>query len=65
MERRTCLKLGTGAAVGGALSAWDAKRYYDSERPITAIRYLMSGRSMQGYGPEGPAGGVKTIAGEA
>lgn len=48
-----------------AIAAWDAKRAYDSERPITAIRYLMNGQTILGYGPEGPAGGLRQIAGEA
>jgi hypothetical protein len=55
-----------GNAVSDAgIAAWDAKRAYDSERPITAIRYLMSGKTILGYGPEGPAGGLRPIAGEA
>jgi hypothetical protein len=48
-----------------AIAAWDAKLAYDSERPITAIRYLMNGKTIIGYGPQGPAAGLRTIAGEA
>jgi hypothetical protein len=53
------------AVFDAGIAAWDAKRAYDSERPITAIRYLMSGRTIQGYGPQGGAGGPRGIAGEA
>lgn len=53
------------ALADAAIAAWDAKRAYDAERPITAIRYLLNGTTMSGYGPEGPAGGLRTIAGEA
>lgn len=53
------------AVSDAGIAAWDAKRAYDSERPITAIRYLMSGKTILGYGPEGPAGGLRPIAGEA
>jgi hypothetical protein len=53
------------AVADAGIAAWDAKRVYDSVRPITAIRYLMSGKTITGYGPEGPAGGLRPIAGEA
>ncbi|MES2901695.1 MAG: phosphoesterase [Pseudomonadota bacterium] len=46
------------------IAAWDAKRAYDSARPITAIRYLFNGQTIQGYGPQGPAGGLQAIRGE-
>jgi hypothetical protein len=53
------------ALSDAAIAAWDAKRAYDSERPITAIRYLMNGKTIMGYGAQGPAGGLQAIAGEA
>lgn len=53
------------ALADAAIAAWDAKRAYDSERPITAVRFLFSGATITGYGPEGPAGGLRPIAGEA
>jgi hypothetical protein len=53
------------AVFDAGIAAWDAKRAYDSERPITAIRYLMSGKTIQGYCSEGSTGGLQTIAGEA
>ena len=54
----------TNALSDAAIAAWDAKRAYDSERPITAIRYLRNGQTILGYGPGGPADGLRQIAGE-
>jgi hypothetical protein len=53
------------AVFDAGIAAWDAKRAYDSTRPITAIRYLMNGKTMHGYGPLGAPGGLQTIAGES
>lgn len=53
------------ALFDAGIAAWDAKRAYDSARPISAVRYMLAGRTIQGYGPQGPAGGLRTIAGEA
>jgi membrane-associated phospholipid phosphatase len=41
---------------------WDAKRFYDSERPITAIRFLTAGQTIPTFGatPGAPA----TVLGE-
>jgi hypothetical protein len=52
------------ALSDAAIAAWDAKRTYDSARPITAVRYLMQGKTITGYGPLGVAGGLRPIAGE-
>lgn len=52
------------AVFDAGIAAWDAKRVYDSERPITAIRYLMQGKTIVGYGLAGPASGLKQIPGE-
>jgi hypothetical protein len=52
------------ALSDAAIAAWDAKRAYDSERPITAVRYLMQGQTITGYGPDGVAAGLRQIAGE-
>lgn len=52
------------ALSDAAIAAWDAKRAYDSERPITAIRYLMQGKTITGYGAPGVAAGLRQIAGE-
>jgi len=55
----------TNAVSDAGIAAWDAKRAYDSVRPITAIRYLMNGKTIMGYGAAGPAGGLMPIAGES
>lgn len=55
----------TNALLDAGIAAWDAKRAYDSARPVSAIRYALAGHTLQGYGPLGPAGGVRSIAGEA
>lgn len=55
----------SNALSDAAIAAWDAKRAYDSERPITAIRYLMQGQTIIGYGTQGVAGGLGPIKGEA
>ena len=54
----------TNALFDAGVAAWDAKRTYDSARPITAIRYLMHGKTVTGYGSGGPAAGLQAIPGE-
>lgn len=54
----------SNALSDGAIAAWDAKRAYDSERPITAVRYLMQGKTITGYGTPGVAAGLRQIPGE-
>jgi hypothetical protein len=34
------------AVMDAAIAVWDAKRFYDSERPITAIRFLKAGKKV-------------------
>ncbi|MCE3605256.1 hypothetical protein LXA47_16800 [Massilia sp. P8910] len=55
----------SNAVFDASIAAWDAKRAYDSARPISAIRYLMQGRIVNSFGPDGPAGGLRPVAGEA
>lgn len=55
----------SNALFDAGIAAWDAKQAYDYARPITAIRYLMHGKLVMGYGSEGPAGGLKLIPGES
>jgi hypothetical protein len=50
------------ALFDASIAAWDAKRTYDSPRPITAIRYLHAGREIQGWGGKGR--GTVTMLGE-
>lgn len=52
------------AMFDAGIAAWDAKRAYDSARPITAIRYLLCDQMIRGYGLEGVAGGLKQIRGD-
>ncbi|WP_051971562.1 vanadium-dependent haloperoxidase [Massilia sp. 9096] len=54
-----------GAALAdAAIAGWDAKRAYDSARPITAVRHALHGQSITGYGTLGPAGGLRAILGQ-
>jgi hypothetical protein len=55
----------SNALFDAGIAAWDAKRAYNSERPITAIRYLMNRQAITGYGPQGPVGGLMPITGDA
>lgn len=43
----------SNAVFDAGIAVWDAKRTYDTSRPITAIRYLMSGQTIQGWGGPG------------
>jgi hypothetical protein len=43
------------------IAVWDAKRTYDSERPVTAIRYLFAGTQITAWG--GPFQGTRQIDG--
>jgi hypothetical protein len=52
----------TGALLDASIAAWDAKRAYDSVRPITAIRELYRGRTVLAWG--GPGRGTRAIRGE-
>ncbi len=53
------------AILDASIATWEAKRFYDYARPITAIRYLNNGRTVQGIGSGGPAAGFVSIQGEA
>jgi hypothetical protein len=50
------------ALLESAIAAWECKRYYQSIRPITAIRELFRGLDVQAWA--GPHKGTKTIRGE-
>jgi hypothetical protein len=52
----------TNASLDASIAVWDCKRVFDSVRPITAIRFLMAGRSIRGWA--GPYQGTQTILGE-
>jgi hypothetical protein len=49
------------AMMDCSIAAWDVKRYYDSIRPISAIRFLYAGKEVQAWG--GPGRGTRTIDG--
>ena len=36
--------------MDSGIAAWDVKRYYDSIRPISAIRFLYAGKQVQAWG---------------
>jgi hypothetical protein len=48
--------------LDASITAWDAKRQWNSVRPITAVRWLKQGQLVQAWG--GPYQGTKTILGE-
>jgi hypothetical protein len=52
----------TGALLDAGIAAWDAKRAYDSVRPVSAIRFLFAGREVLAWG--GPGLGTRRIRGE-
>ena len=50
------------AVFDAGIAAWDAKRVFDSVRPVTAIHYLFQGKKVRAWG--GPYQGTKVINGE-
>jgi hypothetical protein len=48
----------TNAIFDAGIAAWDAKRVFDSVRPVTAIPYLLHGQQIQCWG--GPGRGTIT-----
>ena len=60
-----CIKLFfalCNALLDASIACWECKRYYDSVRPITAVRELYRGKDIQAWG--GPHKGTQTIKGE-
>ena len=53
----------SNALFDAGIAAWDAKRAYDSVRPITAVRHVLCDTTIRGYGLAGPAGGLQTMTG--
>ena len=49
------------AVFDAGIAAWDAKRYFDSSRPVSVIRCLYAGQNVQAWA--GPYRGVQTIDG--
>jgi membrane-associated phospholipid phosphatase len=52
----------TAALHDAAIACWDAKRAYDSVRPVTAIRFLFAGLEVLAWG--GPGQGTRPVRGE-
>ena len=52
----------TNALLDASIAAWDAKRAYDSVRPITAIHFLFAGEQVRAWG--GRFKGTQTIPAE-
>jgi hypothetical protein len=50
------------ALLDASITAWDAKRQWNSVRPITAVRWLKKGQLIQAWG--GPYQSTRTIRGE-
>jgi hypothetical protein len=50
------------AAFDAFITAWEAKRYYDSSRPWTLVRHYYKGQKVRGWG--GPGKGVIEIPAE-
>jgi hypothetical protein len=51
----------TNALLDASIAVWDAKRTYDSERPITAVHWLFAGKMVRAWA--GPYRGVGDIDG--
>jgi hypothetical protein len=52
----------SGALLDAGIACWDAKRAYDSVRPITAVHFLFAGQEVVAWG--GPGQGPRRIKGE-
>lgn len=52
----------TNAVFDASIAVWEAKRFYDYCRPITAIRHLFRGKTIKAWG--GPSKGTIEILGE-
>ncbi|HZU75512.1 MAG TPA: phosphoesterase, partial [Dehalococcoidia bacterium] len=53
----------SNALFDAGIACWDAKRVWDSVRPITAVHYLYRGQTITAWG--GPYRGTQTMPGEA
>lgn len=51
-----------GALLDVSIATWDAKRFWDSVRPITAVRYLYNNQPIRAWG--GPGLGTQTMLGQ-
>ena len=55
----------SNAILDASIATWEAKRFYDYVRPITAIRFLFAGKTLTGVGNSGPAAPLTSVQGEA
>ena len=53
----------SNALFDAGIAAWDAKRAYDSVRPITAVRHVLCDVPIRGYGLAGPPASLQAITG--
>ena len=56
------VSVAVGALLDAGIACWDAKRTYDSVRPVTAIHFLFAGREVLAWA--GPGLGTRRIRGE-
>jgi hypothetical protein len=52
----------SNALMDASIAVWEAKRFYDSVRPVTAIRFLFAGQPVRAWG--GPFQGTRLIPGD-
>jgi PAP2 superfamily len=52
----------SGALLDAGIACWDAKRAFDSVRPVTAIHFLFAGKEVLAWA--GPGQGTRRIRGE-
>ena len=50
------------AMLDASIACWEAKRHYDSARPVSAIRWFYRGQTLSAWG--GPGQGTQQIPGE-
>jgi hypothetical protein len=53
----------SNALLDASIACWDAKRSFDSARPITAVQFLFAGEQVQAWA--GPKRGVEWIPGQS
>ncbi len=64
LDETVKLMFAVSNAIGdAAIATWEAKRYYDYARPLSAIRHLFRGRTIRAWG--GPGKGIVDIDGSA
>jgi hypothetical protein len=54
----------SNAVMDAGIVCWDCKRYYDSVRPVTAVRALYAGQTVVGFKGAAVGQGIGPMAGE-